>query len=59
MPNSALEIKKKKKSEQNIKFNMKVKDGVWLVTGGASGLGEGTVRHLSSLGGKVCIVFTY
>lgn len=32
---------------------MKVKGGVWLVTGGASGLGEGTVRHLASLGGKV------
>ena len=34
---------------------MDIHDRVFLVTGGASGLGEGTARMLASLGGKVVI----
>lgn len=34
---------------------MKVADHVWYVTGGASGLGEATVRKLHELGGYVSI----
>jgi NAD(P)-dependent dehydrogenase (short-subunit alcohol dehydrogenase family) len=34
---------------------MQIKDKVFIVTGGASGLGEGTARHLAALGGKVLI----
>lgn len=34
---------------------MQIKDKVFVVTGGASGLGEGTARHLAALGGKVLI----
>lgn len=34
---------------------MKVADHVWYVTGGASGLGEATVRTLHGLGGYVSI----
>jgi NAD(P)-dependent dehydrogenase (short-subunit alcohol dehydrogenase family) len=34
---------------------MKVADNVWYVTGGASGLGEATVRRLYELGGYVSI----
>ncbi|CAG0929777.1 MAG: putative oxidoreductase [Rhodocyclaceae bacterium] len=32
---------------------MQIKDGVFIVTGGASGLGAGTVRALAAQGGKV------
>lgn len=35
---------------------MKVEGGVFVVTGGASGLGEGTVRMICELGGKVVIL---
>eukprot|EP00941_MAST-03F_sp_MAST-3F-sp1_P004944 g4944.t1 len=35
---------------------MKISGNVFLVTGGASGLGEGTVRLLASRGGKVIIM---
>jgi len=35
---------------------MKVEGGVFVVTGGASGLGEGTVRMLVEMGGKVVIL---
>ena len=34
---------------------MDIKGKVFIVTGGASGLGEGTARHLTALGGKVVI----
>jgi NAD(P)-dependent dehydrogenase (short-subunit alcohol dehydrogenase family) len=34
---------------------MEIKGKVFIVTGGASGLGEGTARHLSALGAKVLI----
>lgn len=34
---------------------MKVADHVWYVTGGASGLGEATVRKLHQLGGYISI----
>ncbi len=34
---------------------MEIKDRVFLVSGGASGLGEATVRHLVELGGRVVI----
>ena len=34
---------------------MQIKDRVFIVTGGASGLGEGTARMLASEGGKVVI----
>lgn len=34
---------------------MQIKDSVFLVTGGASGLGAGTVRALAARGGKVAI----
>lgn len=34
---------------------MDIKDKVAIVTGGASGLGEGTVRHFEKLGAKVAI----
>jgi NAD(P)-dependent dehydrogenase (short-subunit alcohol dehydrogenase family) len=34
---------------------MQIKDKVFIVTGGASGLGEGTVRMLAAAGGKVAI----
>lgn len=34
---------------------MKIQDHIWYVTGGASGLGEGTVRHLHAQGGYVAI----
>jgi len=34
---------------------MQIKDKVFIVTGGASGLGEGTVRMLAASGGKVVI----
>ena len=34
---------------------MKVKDCIAIVTGGASGLGEATVRHLSGNGARVAI----
>jgi NAD(P)-dependent dehydrogenase (short-subunit alcohol dehydrogenase family) len=34
---------------------MQIKDKVFIVTGGASGLGEGTARMLSAQGGKVVI----
>ena len=34
---------------------MQIKDGVFMVTGGASGLGEGTVRMLSANGASVVI----
>jgi NAD(P)-dependent dehydrogenase (short-subunit alcohol dehydrogenase family) len=34
---------------------MQVKDSVFLVTGGASGLGAGTVRLLAANGGRVVI----
>jgi NAD(P)-dependent dehydrogenase (short-subunit alcohol dehydrogenase family) len=34
---------------------MQIKDKVFIVTGGASGLGEGTARMLAALGGKVVI----
>ena len=34
---------------------MEIKDKVFIVTGGASGLGEGTVRMLAAHGGKVVI----
>jgi NAD(P)-dependent dehydrogenase (short-subunit alcohol dehydrogenase family) len=34
---------------------MQIKDGVFIVTGGASGLGEGTVRMLSANGASVVI----
>lgn len=35
---------------------MQVKNSVALITGGASGIGEATAKHLSSLGARVCIV---
>lgn len=35
---------------------MNIRNSVSLVTGGASGLGEATVRWLCSLGAKVCII---
>jgi len=35
---------------------MEIRDSVALVTGGASGLGEGTVRRLAAAGAKVVIV---
>ncbi|MFM7801299.1 MAG: SDR family NAD(P)-dependent oxidoreductase, partial [Limnohabitans sp.] len=34
---------------------MQIKNNVFIVTGGASGLGEGTARLLAQLGGKVVI----
>lgn len=34
---------------------MQIEDSVFVVTGGASGLGAGTVRHLVKLGGKALI----
>jgi NAD(P)-dependent dehydrogenase (short-subunit alcohol dehydrogenase family) len=34
---------------------MQIEDSVFIVTGGASGLGAGTVRHLVRLGGKAVI----
>ncbi|WP_082232808.1 3-hydroxyacyl-CoA dehydrogenase [Halobacillus massiliensis] len=34
---------------------MKIEDSIAVVTGGASGLGEGTVRHLVQKGGKAAI----
>ena len=34
---------------------MQIKDKVFIVTGGASGLGEGTARLLAASGGKVVI----
>ena len=34
---------------------MQIKDKVFIVTGGASGLGEGTARMLAAEGGKVVI----
>ena len=34
---------------------MKIKDGVFLISGGASGLGAATARHLAGLGGKVVL----
>ncbi|MEW6267272.1 MAG: SDR family NAD(P)-dependent oxidoreductase [Thermodesulfobacteriota bacterium] len=34
---------------------MRVKDSVFVITGGASGLGEACVRHFVSLGGKAAI----
>ncbi|MBV8063102.1 MAG: SDR family NAD(P)-dependent oxidoreductase, partial [Nevskia sp.] len=34
---------------------MQIEDSVFIVTGGASGLGAGTVRNLARLGGK-CVV---
>ena len=34
---------------------MQIAGKVFIVTGGASGLGEGTARHLSSLGGRVLV----
>ena len=34
---------------------MEIKNKVFIVTGGASGLGEGTARHLAALGAKVLI----
>ena len=34
---------------------MELKNSVSIITGGASGLGESTVRKLHSLGSKVCI----
>ena len=34
---------------------MQIKDKVFIVTGGASGLGEGTARMLAANGGKVVI----
>jgi len=34
---------------------MQIADKVFIVTGAASGLGEGTARHLSSLGGRVLL----
>ena len=34
---------------------MDIQGKVFIVTGGASGLGEGTARHLAALGGKVVI----
>ncbi len=34
---------------------MNIQGKVFIVTGGASGLGEGTARHLASLGGQVVI----
>ena len=34
---------------------MQIKDRVFIVTGGVSGLGEGTARMLASEGGKVVI----
>ena len=34
---------------------MDIQGKVFIVTGGASGLGEGTARHLTALGGKVVI----
>ena len=34
---------------------MQIKDKVFIVTGGASGLGEGTARMLATRGGKVVI----
>ena len=34
---------------------MEIQGKVFIVTGGASGLGEGTARHLASLGAKVVI----
>jgi NAD(P)-dependent dehydrogenase (short-subunit alcohol dehydrogenase family) len=35
---------------------MKIQGGVFVVTGGASGLGQGTVREIVALGGKVSIL---
>ena len=35
---------------------MKVENGVVVVTGGASGLGEATVRQIASKGGKAVIL---
>jgi NAD(P)-dependent dehydrogenase (short-subunit alcohol dehydrogenase family) len=37
------------------RIDMDIKDKAFIVTGGASGLGEGTARHLASLGAKVLI----
>ena len=34
---------------------MDIKGKVFIVTGGASGLGEGTARHLAALGGTVVV----
>ena len=34
---------------------MDIQGKVFIVTGGASGLGEGTARHLAQLGGKVLV----
>ena len=34
---------------------MELKDSVSIITGGASGLGEATVRKFHALGSKVCI----
>ena len=34
---------------------MNIQGNVFIVTGGASGLGEGTARHLASLGGRVLV----
>ena len=36
--------------------NMKIKDNVALVTGGASGLGRAAVEHIVTKGGKAAIV---
>ncbi|UII56282.1 3-hydroxyacyl-CoA dehydrogenase [Cytobacillus spongiae] len=35
---------------------MRIQDSVAVITGGASGLGEGTVRHIVQSGGKVAIL---
>ena len=34
---------------------MEIRDNVFIVTGGASGLGEGSARMLAAAGGKVVI----
>ena len=36
-------------------ITMDIQGKVFIVTGGASGLGEGTARHLAQLGGKVLV----
>ena len=38
--------------------SMEIKGKVFIVTGGASGLGEGTARMLAANGGKVVIDWT-
>ncbi len=35
---------------------MQIKHSVALITGGASGIGEATAKHLSALGARVAIV---